>query len=62
MRIFRNLLIIILLLFSHILYGQDDSIQKKIKHIEVISEIQDTMALINKDDINKINLTMRYRQ
>lgn len=55
MRIFRNLLIIILLLFSQILYGQDDSIQKKIKHIEVISEIQDTMALINKDDINKIN-------
>ena len=55
MRIFRNLLIIILLLFSQISYGQDDNIQKKIKHIEVISEIQDTMALINKDDINKIN-------
>lgn len=28
-----------------------------IKHIELISEIQDSMALINKSDINKINQT-----
>jgi predicted nucleic acid-binding Zn ribbon protein len=36
------------------MWGQTDSFNK-IKHIEIISEIQDTMALINKDDINKIN-------
>lgn len=28
-----------------------------IKHIEIISEIQDSMALINKTDIDKINKT-----
>ena len=37
------------------MWGQSDSLQKRVKHVEVISEIQDTMALINKDDINKIN-------
>lgn len=28
-----------------------------IKHIEIISEVQDSMALINKEDIDKINQT-----
>ena len=55
MKNFRNILVIILLSFSQILWGQGDSLQKRVKHVEVISEIQDTMALINKDDINKIN-------
>ena len=55
MKNFRNILVIILLSFSQILWGQSDSLQKRVKHVEVISEIQDTMALINKDDINKIN-------
>lgn len=55
MKNFRNILVIILLSFSQILWGQSDSLQQRVKHVEVISEIQDTMALINKDDINKIN-------
>lgn len=55
MKNFRNILVIILLSFSQILWGQGDSLQKRVKHVEIISEIQDTMALINKDDINKIN-------
>ena len=55
MKNFRDILVIILLSFSQILWGQSDSLHKRVKHVEVISEIQDTMALINKDDINKIN-------
>jgi predicted nucleic acid-binding Zn ribbon protein len=55
MKNFRNILVIILLSFSQILWGQSDSLHKRVKHVEIISEIQDTMALINKDDINKIN-------
>ena len=55
MKNFRNILVIILLSFSQILWGQSDSLHKRVKHVEVISEIQDTMALVNKDDINKIN-------
>ena len=35
--------------------GQENVFPQKVKHIEIISEIQDTMALINKNDINKIN-------
>lgn len=35
--------------------GQENIFPQKVKHIEIISEIQDTMALINKNDINKIN-------
>ena len=55
MKNFRNILVIILLSFSQISWGQSDSLHKRVRHVEVISEIQDTMALINKDDINKIN-------
>lgn len=55
MKNFKIILVIILLSFSQILWGQNDSLRGKIKHVEIISEIQDTMALINKNDINKIN-------
>ncbi len=34
------------------LFGQDLS---QIKHIEIVSELQDSMALINKTDIEKLN-------
>lgn len=54
MKNFKYIIVIFLLSFSQIMWGQDDSLNK-IKHIEIISEIQDTMALINRDDINKIN-------
>lgn len=54
MKNFKYIIVIFLLSFSQIMWGQTDSFNK-IKHIEIISEIQDTMALINKDDINKIN-------
>lgn len=33
----------------------------EIKHIEIVSEVRDTMALINKDDIDRIN-TIFYRE
>lgn len=51
----RIVLIFFLLLFSQVIWGQNNSLQQRIKHVEVISEIQDTMALINKNDINTIN-------
>lgn len=45
-------LIFILFLFCSLQgYAQIDSV----KHIEIVSEIQDTMALLNKQDIDKIN-------
>lgn len=45
-------LIFILFLFCSLHgYAQIDSV----KHIEIVSEIQDTMALLNKQDIDKIN-------
>lgn len=50
----RLLLIIVISLITHVSFGQHlDSI----KHIEIISEVQDSMALINKRDIDKINET-----
>ena len=44
--------IIILLLFSWPMRAQDLS---AIKHLEALSEIQDTMILLNKGDIDAIN-------
>lgn len=42
--------------FPFILQGQTkNELHSKIKHVEIISEVEDTMALINKTDINKIN-------
>lgn len=50
----KKLLIIIFSLISVNCFCQSlDSI----KHIEIISEIRDSMALINKEDIDKINNT-----
>lgn len=50
----KKLLIIIFSLISATCFCQSlDSI----KHIEIISEIKDSMALINKEDIDKINNT-----
>ena len=48
----NKLIIIIAVFISFSLYGQNlDSI----KHVEVISEIRDSMVLLNKTDIDKIN-------
>lgn len=55
----RKFIIGILLLFTCSLYGQN---LDEIKHIELISEVSDTMALINKEDINKINKVFYERQ
>lgn len=54
MKNFKIFLIVCLMLFSLTSKGQD-TLLTKIKHIEVVSDVQDTMALLNKDDINKIN-------
>lgn len=51
----RIFLIFCFLLYSQYMNGQENIFPQKVKHIEIISEIQDTMALINKNDINKIN-------
>ena len=45
---------IILIFISLNCFSQNIS---QIKHLETISEITDTMALINKQDIDKINRT-----
>lgn len=55
MKTIKSILIILMLSFSQIIWAQNDSLSKRIKHVEIVSEVQDTMALINKDDINKIN-------
>ena len=54
MKNFKKLWLLFFSLFSITVNGQNDSLSK-IKHIEIISEVRDTMVLINKDDINKIN-------
>ena len=45
---------IVLLFFSINIYGQ---FLPGIKHIEIVSEIEDSMVLLNKPDIDKINKT-----
>lgn len=48
----RWFIILLVCLFSIPVHSQSlDSI----KHIELISEVSDSMALINKEDINKVN-------
>lgn len=48
----NKLIVIIAVFISFSLYGQNlDSI----KHVEVISEIRDSMVLLNKTDVDKIN-------
>lgn len=50
----RSIIIWILLFISTFSFAQE---LNQIKHIEIVSEIQDSMALINKTDIEKINKT-----
>lgn len=50
----RSFITWLLLLMSISLFAQK---LDQIKHIEIVSEIQDSMALINKEDIEKINKT-----
>ena len=54
-------LILFLLLFLLVvpMYGQ---VIEGVKHIEIVSEIQDTMALLNKKDIDKINQVFFERE
>lgn len=54
-------LILFLLLFLLVvpIYGQ---VIEGVKHIEIVSEIQDTMALLNKKDIDKINQVFFERE
>ena len=54
-------LILFLLLFLLVvpMYGQ---VIERVKHIEIVSEIQDTMALLNKKDIDKINQVFFERE
>lgn len=48
---------LLIILFSLIAFSGFSQSLDSIKHIEIISEIQDSMALINKIDIDKINKT-----
>lgn len=50
----RSFIISIILFIPYFLFGQS---LDQIKHIEIVSEIKDSMALINKIDIEKINKT-----
>lgn len=50
----RYFIIYILLFVCNSLFAQE---LNQIKHIEIVSEIQDSMALLNKTDIEKINKT-----
>lgn len=48
----KRLILFLLLLLTVPAYSQ---IIEGVKHIEIVSEIRDTMALLNKPDIDKIN-------
>lgn len=48
----KQLILFLLLLLTIPIYGQ---VIEGVKHIEIVSGIQDTMALLNKPDIDKIN-------
>lgn len=50
----KRIILLLTLLVSLQGYGQ---IIEGVKHIEIVSEISDTMALINKYDVDKINRT-----
>ena len=45
--LFLLLFLLVVPMYGHVIEG--------VKHIEIVSEIQDTMALLNKKDIDKIN-------
>lgn len=53
------ILFLLLLLLVVPMYGQ---VIEGVKHIEIVSEIQDTMALLNKKDIDKINQVFFERE
>ena len=53
----RKLVTTLFLFISFICYGQ---LPDGVKHIEVASEVADTMILLNKPDLDKINTTF-YR-
>ena len=55
----KQLILFLLLLLTIPIYGQ---VIKGVKHIEIVSEIQDTMALLNKKDIDKINQVFFERE
>lgn len=55
----KKLITILFLFFSILGYGQTI---EGVKHIEIVSEIQDTMALLNKKDIDKINQVFFERE
>lgn len=50
----KRVILLLTLLVSLQGYGQ---VIEGVKHIEIVSEISDTMALINKYDVDKINRT-----
>lgn len=50
----RKIITFILLFFSINVHGQ---FLPGVKHIEVVSEIEDSMVLLNKPDVDKINKT-----
>ena len=50
----KQYLIILLLIIPTWLYSQS---LNTIKHVEIISELQDSMVLLNKQDVDKINKT-----
>ena len=53
------ILFLLLLLLVVPMYGQ---VIEGVKHIEIVSEIQDTLALLNKKDIDKINQVFFERE
>lgn len=50
----RRLLTILFLILSFNCFAQ---LPDKVQHIEIVSELADTMALVNKVDLDKINTT-----
>lgn len=48
----RRFIILLFFIISTSMFAQDIS---GIKHVEIVSELQDSMVLLNKMDINKIN-------
>ena len=50
----NRFIIFVLLLFPYCCFGQ---FLPGVKHIEVVSEVQDSMILLNKQDVNKVNKT-----
>lgn len=56
-----NIFLVLFLLFTSINSFSQNILPSDVKHIEVVSEVQDTMALLNKEDVNKINKVFHER-